>query len=94
MENHPKGYGNMSTTGVISYDLEEIEQMTLKQLGIQVIARLDLDRPTREDDLKASHAKAALDVKVEQLLEKFSALELPTVVQSIQETYEEVFREE
>jgi len=93
MANQNKGFGNMPTTGVISYDIEDLEDMTLKQLACQVIARMDLDRPTRENDLKASHAKAQLDIKVAELLQKFDALELPTVVQAISETYEEVFAE-
>jgi len=83
----------MPTKDIIEYDVATLQTFSVDSLLLQLIARKDLERPNREQDLKTSIVKVQLDQKVADLLKQFEALQLPTVVAAIKSVYEGVFEE-
>lgn len=73
----------MPTHDVISYDLSELDAMTGKELGIQLIARLDLNRPKREGQMQAKEFYEATIAAFEQTIAEVESLGIPSLTLGI-----------
>lgn len=74
----------MPTEDIIEYDLALLTEMDNQSLLLQLIARKDLERPHRENDLKASAARLQLDAVIRIICDKFAEMGLPKLVDAIQ----------
>ena len=81
----------MSLYDLISHDPEVLGVMTLKELAIQVLARIDLDRPTRESDLVAQDAREAMKVECESILTDVREVGIPDLESKLKTVMEKYF---
>lgn len=73
----------MPTHEVISYDVDELNAMTVKQLAIQVIARQDLFMPKRENEVRASEIYERLSAKASACLVDVEELGIPKITEAL-----------
>ncbi len=73
----------MPTSEVITYDLEELKAMSAKDLQVQQLARMDLDRPLREDELNASALAESVIAATKKHIEEVASLGIPALDQAL-----------
>lgn len=73
----------MPTDSIIEYDLDTLAELTAKDLQIQVIARMDLDRPKREHDLDAATYRAAIVAEVDIFVKQLETLGVPGLAEGL-----------
>lgn len=81
----------MPTDEIISYDLDELAEMTIKQLAVQVIARLDLNRPKREGHVEAKKFYEDAYLECQDVLEDVEKLGIPYLENQLKDVIAKYF---
>jgi len=76
---------------LIEYDPAVLLSMTQKELGVQLIARMDLRQPNRKEKLDAHHAFEAMHTRAVQYLAEVEALGISVLSEDLKEIVERYF---
>lgn len=84
---------SMPTHDIISYEMDVLNAMNVDELLIQLIARKDLERPTRENDLKLDLARQEIRNAVIEVMNDLNKLNLGEFAVKVKDVYNIHFHE-
>lgn len=73
----------MNPNEVIVYDVDDLLDMTVKQLAVQIIARQDLFFPTRQEHVSASELRDELLAEANGFLASVESLGIPSLTDAL-----------
>jgi len=75
----------------LEYDEKKLNDFTVKQLAVQVIARLDLFFPKHEANIAFGKARAEAKHELNNILEDVEAVGIPDLTEVISDIIEKYF---